>query len=169
MRFISKSAIVIKTESLFTLTSKWHHYPHALTCFEDLRLIQAKLKDSPSLPPQGLVGSSCRYEFPPGSTSKAELQAVESSSLNSDCAQWESWNMCLCFNQTTTRLQSHIIQQVVVNYRKYRLCETLNIMFSVLCSLWIIYEMTHCKISFAVISVLKDNISVFAPCKSCIH
>lgn len=67
MRFISKSAIVIKTESLCTLTSKWHHYPLALTCFEDLRLIHPKLKESLSLPPRGLVGSSCRYKFPPAS------------------------------------------------------------------------------------------------------
>lgn len=110
MRFISKSAVVIKTESLFTLTSRWHHYPLALTCFEDLRLIHPKLKESLSLRPRGFVGSSCRYELPPAPLSEAELHAVESSSLSSDCAQWESWNMCLCFNQTTTRLQSHLTQ-----------------------------------------------------------
>lgn len=63
MRFLSKSAIVIKTESLFTPTSTCHHYPLALTCLEDLRLTRPKLSVSASS--EGVfVGSSCRYELP---------------------------------------------------------------------------------------------------------
>lgn len=81
MRFISKSAIVINTESLFTLTSKWHHYPLALTCFEDLRLIHPKWNESLSLPPRGLVWSSCRYELPPAPLPRLNCMQLNHSHL----------------------------------------------------------------------------------------
>ncbi len=107
MRFISKSAIVIKTESVFTLTSRWHHYPLALTCFEDLRLIHPKLKESLSLPPRDFVRSSCRYELPP-----APLPRLNCMQLNHphSAVIVRGGSHGTCFNQTTTRLQSHLTQ-----------------------------------------------------------
>lgn len=96
MRFISKSAIVINTESLFTLTSKWHHYPPALTCFEELGLIHPKWKESLSAS-SGLSLEFLEVGVPASSTYDTELHAVESFSLSVDCAQWGVMEHVLTF------------------------------------------------------------------------
>ena len=82
MRFISKSAIVIKTEKSLYPTSTWHHYPLALTCFEDLRLNSSQIKGiSVSASSGVLCRELLQVRVTTGCSSEVDLHAVESSSV----------------------------------------------------------------------------------------
>lgn len=87
MRFISKSSIVINTESLFTLTSKWHHYPLALTCFLGFGANTSKMKRISVSSSSGFSLEPAIRRLPASFALEAELHAVESFSLRRDCVQ----------------------------------------------------------------------------------
>lgn len=120
MRLISKGTIVINTESLFTLTSKWHHYPLALTCFLGFEANSSKMKGISlslclSFPPLGLILSSCRYDFPPAPLFRLTCMQLSHFHLAVIVRSRSQGTCVFCFNQTATRRQSHLTQRASVN------------------------------------------------------